>query len=624
KSVSYGAIHAIHTWFARRPLSACRAAVFGALADAPDTEDARRELMELLSQAAPDKAVREDKALVEALRQRVRDAYDGRPPRLLDPFGGGGSIPLEAARLGCEVETLDINPVAVLTMLATVDYPIRYAQTRFPLPPRADDALMLGDRRRTGTLARAVEDWGAWLHEWVRPQLAPYYPQEDDGAVPVAYLWAKTVPCTGKACGGEIPLVAHRWLSRRKGKTPVAYALEPTEGGALRVRILTGKEATESDPAKGTTTGGAARCPHCGQVLTPTKVKAAFGRGSDGRMLLAVALTHPDETGTRFRAATDEDQAVFQAAADALQRQIGAHDDPFFPLVPDEAIDATGGRWINVLPYNVKSWGQMHNARQALALVTYCRGVASAHTAMQEAGAEPEAAAAVALYLALTVSRMVLRLSEGSRWNSRRDTIEAATAGHRLPILWDYAEASPLSGGSGSWASTLRWMLPALKNIVAADGRPAHVAWGDARHLPYDDASFDAIVTDPPYYDSVGYSYLSDMQYVWLHRALRGIMPDRFPTPLTPKAAELTATAGRHKNAAVASAAYEEGMVQALAELRRVVKPDGLAVVMFANSQTEAWETLVSALIRAGFQITASWPVDTETASRRDWLGGAM
>jgi len=624
KSISYGAIHAIHTWFARRPLAACRAATFAALADAPGTEEERDRLLRLiidtLSETAPQKKKRE---MAEMCRLIVQ-SHDGQPPRVLDPFAGGGSLPLEAIRLGCESHALDLNPVAVLTMLATVDYPMRFAKTRFVLPASSGDLWTADQATRTGNLVEAVEAWGAWLLEWARPQLAAFYPDDPDGAKPAAYFWAKTVRCTNPACGGEVPLLAHRWLSRRKGKPPVAYRLIPCSDCTLQVEILTGAAASADQPERGTMASGSAQCPHCGQPISKSQVKAQFSAQKDGRALLSVAIRGTGETGVRFRAATEADRSVFEAARLALAEADSAHNDPFQSLVPDEPVGTAGGRWLNVSPYGVETWGQMHNARQLLTLTTFSSGVGAAHAAMLSAGHSPDEASAVALYLALGVSRMVLRMSEASVWHNGRHTVERASAGHRLPMTWDYAEANPLSEGAGSWTSTTKSALPSLARLIGTAPVPAAVRWGDATQLPYPDDHFDAVLTDPPYYDSVGYSYLSDMQYVWLHRALNDIMPEHFPSALTPKGAELIQDRARHENDAEARQAFEDGMARALAELHRVLKPDGIAMVMYAHTATSAWETLVSALIRAGLQVTASWPVDTETASRRDWLGGAM
>ncbi len=191
-------------------------------------------------------------------------------------------------------------------------------------------------------------------------------------------------------------------------------------------------------------------------------------------------------------------------------------------------------------------------------------------------------------------------------------------------MLWDYAEVNVLGQNSGSWNNMLGSLIPSLARLAGSAEATANIRWGDAAQLPYPENHFDAVLTDPPYYDSVPYGYLADMQYVWLHRALADIMSEQFPSALTPKGAELIQDRARHDSDADAKQAFEDGMAVALTELHRVLKPDGIAMVMYAHTATSAWETLVGALIRAGLQVTASWPINTETAARRDWLGGAM
>ncbi len=397
-----------------------------------------------------------------------------------------------------------------------------------------------------------------------------------------------------------------------------------TRACSIKVEIVKGDEARNANPSKGTMARGSTRCLFCPQTLSPKEVKAQFMAGKSGRMMFAVAYKREGQSGTFFRAAKDADRAVFARAVVALTEAEAQHDDPFFPLVPDEPMPPAGAYGIYPQIYGVRTWGEMHNARQTLALVTFCRGVRDAHQSLLEAGATGDLGKAVTLYLAFTVSRMVLRMSEASRWIDKRDCVQTATAGHRLAIIWDYAEVNPLSGNSGSWEATLRWMLPAIQRLLGAGEQHATVRWGDAAKLAHPDDSFDAVLTDPAYYDSVPYGYLSDMQYVWLHRVLGDIMPEQFPAPLTPKNAEIVQDRTRHESDAAAKAFYEQRMSLALSEMRRVLKPDGIGMVMYAHTATSAWETLVKALIDAGLQVTASWPVNTETTSRRVWLGGAV
>jgi putative DNA methylase len=624
KSVSIGDIHAIHTWFARRPLAACRAATFAALVDAPQTEAKRDRLLKLIIDSLPGHAPQKKPKLIEEMRQCILQTFDGEAPRVLDPFAGGGSLPLEATRLGCETYAQDLNPNAVLTLLGTVDYPMRFAGTQFPLPPRAEDAFTLTDTElHTGNLVQAVEEWGNWVLEQVRPKLTPYYP-DHDGHTVIAYFWAKTIRCTNPSCGGEIPLVAHRWLSQREGKTPVAYHFLPKPDRTMEIEILEGKTAKADKPDQGTMARGSVQCCYCPQTIAPAQVKEQFVKGQDDRMLLAVAFKKDGEKGTFYRATNNSDKRTYDAAAKELRRLETIHEDPFFPLVPDEPFPESGSSGTRLAPYGVRVWGQVFNARQALSLITFGQVIQTAYEEIKQRSGSNTVGQVISLYLAFTLSRMSLKLSESSRWDNGGDKVQAATAGHKLPMLWDYAEVNPFSGNSGSWENMHQWALPSLDRIIGAASEPAHVDWGDATQLPYDDNSFDAVLTDPPYYGSVSYSDLADLQYVWLHRTLKDIMPEYFPAPLTPKKAEIIQENVRQGGAVAAKAFFEERLQASLLEIRRVLKPDGIALIMYAHTDTSAWETLVSALIRSGFQVTASWPVNTETRSRQVWLGGAV
>lgn len=624
KSVSNGDIHAIHTWFARRPLAACRAATFAALVDAPATEDERDALMKLIVESLPAAAPQKQPQVIDAMRSHILATFEGRPPRVLDPFAGGGSLPLEAARLGCETYAHDLNPNAVLTLLGTIDFPMRFADTRFPLPPRTEDTFdTILETDRTGTLTQAVAAWGDWVENQVKPRLEKFYRISRNSTV-VAYFWAKTIHCTNPACKAEIPLIANRWLSKRDGKAPVAYHLAPQNDRTFRVEILTGDAAIADDPGTGTMAGGSVQCLFCPQTIAPTAVKEQFAENCDGRVLLAVAIRDDSDSSLIFASASEVDRNAYKEATRSLQAVESEYDDPFFPMLPDELFPEKGALGIRPSIYGVKIWRQMYNDRQLLALTLFVQAIKDAYQEMISSGMSTEMAKATSLYLAFSLSRLSIKMSESSRWYSDGHTIQAATAGHKLPMLWDYVEANPLSGATGSWGNMHSWSLPSLDRVLGASRIVSSVAWGDATKLHYEDNYFDAVLTDPPYYDSVPYSNLADMQYIWLHRALGEIMPDAFPSPLTPKKAEIVQDNSRHPDSRSAKAFFEERLQSAFAEINRVLRPDGVALIMYAHKASSAWETLVSALIRSGFQVTASWPVNTETMSRQVWLGGAV
>ena len=336
-----------------------------------------------------------------------------------------------------------------------------------------------------------------------------------------------------------------------------------------------------------------------------------------GQHLLVVVLNREGETGRDFRPATEADQRTFRRAeAKLADLEAEGFDvwgfERLLSAVPDEPTPPQGVYGISPNLYGIETWGQMFNARQLLALLTFgqqirlVRDLLSAHDAGY--------ARAIALFLSIVISRYITRSCTMALWDPGTNKNSSIFARHDIQMTWDYAEVNPFSGSAGSWKSQLNAFLRSLENLAAADSKPATVQLGAAQRLPaeWTDA-FDAIVTDPPYYQSVPYASLSDFFYPWHKRIVGDDYPEAFVTEVTPKDEELVQEAIYHGGSkASARQFYEDGMAAAFAEMHRVLRPDGIAVIMFAHKQSSAWETLVSALIRAGFQITASWPLNTE------------
>lgn len=280
--------------------------------------------------------------------------------------------------------------------------------------------------------------------------------------------------------------------------------------------------------------------------------------------------------------------------------------------VPDEPMPAIGAGSIRPQIYGVKTWGEIFNARQLLTLLTFGQNIRLVRDLLAQQGAEY--AQAIALFLSIVVSRYITRSSMMTIWDPDTNKNSSIFARHDIQMTWDYSEVNPFSGSAGSWESQFSAFLHSLANVAAADGNPAAVHLGSATRLPAEwTETFDAVITDPPYYDSITYADLSDFFYPWHKRIVGDDYPEAFVTEVTPKDEELVQEAIYHGGSkASAKRFYEDGMAAAFAEMHRVLRPDGIAVIMFAHKQSSAWETLVSALIRAGFQITASWPLNTE------------
>ncbi len=667
KNQRYGHISTLHVWWARRPLAACRAFIYASLVDDPDTDEERDALLKEVADLAswdavrkPDQVVRPraqggsgltGAQLLERARLRIRDCNGGKPPRLLDPFAGGGAIPLEALRLGCEVDASDLNPVAVLILKGTVEYPQRYgrplAEQREQLARGERDCIAgvngevptyIREAAKTAQssfaesdsvaayernpLAADVRYWGNWMLERARAELAEFYPPDPDGSIPVAYLWSRTVPCPN--CGAEMPLIRQYWLARKDKKK---IALNPViDHASKRVDFEVVEGANVSgDPTEATTSRGDTVCLVCRQVATAEYVRQAGRDGKMGAMMTAVVLEAKGRGGKRYRPDTLVDLAAFEAAGTQLATLEAAHKRDL-GLVPDEPL-ADDPRNIWCYQYGLDTFGKLFNARQLLTLTTFAHLVHEAYLEMRGADLEMDYATTVATYLGFVVDRL-------ADFTSTLAVLKAAGARgithtfarQALPMVWDYAEANPFSPRGAGWANYLDYVAAALESFPTdvSEGRVRQV---DARQ-PRSSAS--VVVTDPPYYDSINYADLSDYFYVWLKRSLGDIHPELLSLPLTPKREQIVMNVYAPGGAAqdlsrrgMARRHYLEGMAGAFTAISGSLERDGLAGVVFAHTDSEAWSTLIKGLLDARLIPYGSWPIDTELENKVSRLGQA-
>jgi len=622
KNIRHGHISTLHIWWARRPLASSRATNYASLISAFDDpvelEKKRQFIIEL---SKWENSL--NRPLLEKARKEILSANGGKPPRVLDCFAGGGSIPLEASRLGCETYALEYNPVAVFILKCTLEYPQKYGRAENISPE-----LKLGSKKSNNPLLDDVKKWGNWVLEEVKKEIGKFYPPDEDGSIPVGYIWARTLPCQNPTCGAEIPLMRQFWLAKKDNKKVALFPY--VEGKKVKFKIVgTGYEKMPKhfDPENGTVSRAVVICPVCGSTIEDDITRKLFQDGKAGQRMVAVVLHHPEAAGKTYRLATEKDLEVFNKAEKYLEnkRQKLGEEWGFDPL-PDEPTPEGKGsgaeRAFSVRNYGLNEWGDLFNSRQKLALITFTKTVRLAYKKMIDEGYDEEYAKAVVSYLAIGISRLADKNSSLCRLIPQTEAIGFTYGRQALPMLWDYIEMNPVEHPSG-WHAISEETLENLAHLSLIPQINSNkknfipkVYQGSAISLPYPDNYLDAVFTDPPYYDNVPYSYLSDFFYVWLKRSVGDLYPELFITPLTPKKEEIVAYSHNEGGLEAGKRYFEEMLKKSFQEIYRVLKPNGIVTIVYTHKSTSGWETLINSLLESDMVPTASWPIDTEMKAR--------
>jgi len=606
KNIRHGHISTLHIWWARRPLAASRATAYAALIPSCSTDEEKEEKRRFIVELSKwENSL--NKELIERARRDILDFY-GRPPRVLDCFAGGGSIPLEALRLGCETHAVEYNPVAVLILKCTLEYPQKYGKK----------------------LKEDVERWGNWVFERAKEEIGRFYPDEvvetneieleggkrREELKPIGYIWARTIPCQNPSCGAEIPLMRQFWLAKKEKRKVSLYPY--VEGKEVKFRIVGNgyEEMPEGfDPSKGTVKGAIATCPVCGFVCDANTTRKLFQQGKAGQRMVAVVLH--GKNGKTYRIATEKDVEVYREAEKYLEeKRAKLMEEWGINPIPDEPMPPKETLGFRVQRYGMLKWGDLFNSRQKLALITFAEKVRSAYREMVEEGYDKEYAKAVVSYLAFMISKLADWNSVLSIWRPDQERNEHVFNRQALPMVWDYGERNPFHGeliSPNAIVEVIRHCIGIPYRRILNE-QQVTCSFGSATLLQCPDNSFDAVITDPPYYDNVPYSYLSDFFYVWLKRSIGDLYPDLFSTPLTPKSkiVAYSHVGGLDKGKRY----FEEMLKKAFKEISRVLKPDGIAVIVYTHKSTSGWETLINSLLDSGLVTTASWPIDTEMRKR--------
>ena len=667
KSVRKGHISTLHIWWGRKPLVACRAAVYGAIVPAsrfipengPDNKkqslgrtNAAKFIERLCKYTGNPTVIKEAQMhILEAHAERlteetgknvtIEDIEEGRAPRpkVLDMFAGGGAIPLEALRLGCEAYAIDLNPVAHIIQLCTLVYPQKYGK------PDPNVRGMTGPKNAKGEttwggLANEVRYWGEWVLKKVKAEIGDFYPLVPDPEykgnrpavqaemwqssdkesippgylMPVAYLWTRTVRCKNPSCGATVPLVRQTWLSKKSGGTKSSgrfVALKTVAKSGERKASFEVVEATSEkgigfNPEVGSKAGNAT-CPFCGTVVDSDYVKNEGKSGRIGEQLLAVACRNPRGTGNVFL--SEDNAGGFHpnlsrlSTAEMELERIGI-------VGPIQEIVGKGAD--QVPNYGMPTFKELFPQRARVFLLLIASKIRfDVADEARVAGYNEERAKAVRSLLGLALDRVANYLSSLCVWRTKSSCVLPTFTRQALSMAWDYGEMNPFSGTAGDWLESTRWVSEVVE-AISDTPQFATVCCGSSDEASVHVASADAVVTDPPYYDNVIYSDLADFFYVWLRLTIGDLYPDHFGSELTPKKKEAVSASFRHATRDKARKFYEDMMLRCFMQAYQILKGSGPLVCVYAHKTTLGWAALVDALRTAGFEVTEAWPIDTE------------
>jgi len=620
KSIRHGHPSTIHLWWARRPLAACRAVLFAQLVDDPSSypeifkdeasqEKERQRLFEIIEKLVVWENAT-DKSLLKIANDEIRKSNNGLIPSIYDPFAGGGSIPLEAQRLGLNSSGSDLNPVPVLINKAVSETPASWQEIKPVYPGSKDNRLDWPDS--TG-LASDIRDYGKHVWELASKQLESVYPKMplSDGTPGnvIAWIWARTVNCPNPACGIETPLTTTWWLSKKPGNE---VWIEPQIIGQ-RIEFIVKREGKKptSSPKQGR--GANFNCVACNSTMSDTFIKnEGMTKGFGSRLMAAVV----EGAGRRdYVAGTKEQEELSKVQLpDGLPEDELAHDP----------------RSIWCVSYGLTKFRYLFRPRQLLALSTFSLLVAEVHQKVIEdavmAGMDKEKAQeygrAITLYLGLAVGRCADYNSGVCSWSISRETIRNTFGRQSIPMTWDSAEANILGDTTGNWLGQINWISKVIDQTVAKV--PTFITQANSMEIEYADNI--VVSTDPPYYDNIPYAVLADFFYVWLRKTLVKQFPEITQTVLTPKSEELVATPYRFDgDKKAAESFFEEGFIKTFGQIRKHHNPDIPMTVFYAFKQSEeetegtastGWETMLNAILDSGFTINATWPMRTELSNR--------
>lgn len=638
KSIRHGHPSTLHLWWARRPLAACRAVLFAQLVDdpsslpdqfpTPEAQEAERKRLFAIIEDLVKWENSTNEEVLERARAEIRRSCGGELPPVYDPFSGGGSIPLEAQRLGLPAYGSDLNPVAVMIGKAMIEIPPKFKDMP-PIHPGIKDRSFY---RNAEGLAEDVKHYGEWMREKAWERIGHLYPQVDlpkeyggGKATVIAWIWARTVPSPDPAFSDvQVPIASSFLLSSKSGREAWVEPIVDRQAKTISYRIRQGGTKAELAAAKeGTKAGRGAnfRCIMSETAITPDYVKAMGKAGKMGQTLMAIVAE-----GNRSRAYVEPKAEHTELALSAKPEwapETALPNDPRNFWTVDYGLDTFGKLFTDRQLVALNTFSDLvHEARAQVEADALASGMNPDDTPLRDGGKGAKAyAEAVSVYLAFSTDKCTDYWSSICTWHNSGEKMRNTFGRQAIPMTWDYAEANPFCSSSGNWTAMRDWVWKTVDAFVPSQSGVQRQH--DAQTVDYPENA--VISSDPPYYDNIGYADLSDFFFAWMKPALRPVYPNIFGVLATPKVEELVATPYRHGGREAAEAFFLDGMKKAIANMARQSSDEHPATIYYAFKQSEVaqegisstgWATFLQAVVEAGYAVVGTWPMRTEMANR--------
>ena len=638
KSIRHGHPSTLHLWWARRPLAACRAVLFAQLVDDPSSqpdkfpteaaiEAERKRLFRIIEDLVKWENSTNEEVLTRA-RAEIRASCGGELPPVHDPFSGGGSIPLEAQRLGLPAYGSDLNPVAVMIGKAMIEIPPKF-KDREPIHPGLKEC---NHYRNAEGLAEDVKHYGEWMREKAFERIGHLYPQvalpkEYGGgkANVIAWIWARTVPSPDPAFADvHVPLVSSFLLSSKKGREAWIAPIVDRVSKTITYEMRTGGGTEDwADAKEGTKQGRGAhfRCLMSDTAITPDYVKATGRAGGMKQVLIAIVAE--GKGGRVYCSPTSAHSTTAHSDKPDWKPETNLPNDPRNFWTVDYGLTTFGDLFTDRQLVALNTFSDLvHEARKRIEADALAGGMNPDATPLRDGGQGARAyAEAVSVYLGFIVDKCSDYWSSICSWHSSGEKMRNTFGRQAIPMVWDYAESNPYCSSSGNWMAMTDWVWKTIANFVPAE-RGIEIQH-DAQTVSYPHGA--VISCDPPYYDNIGYADLSDFFFCWMKPAIKPVYPDLFGILATPKSEELVATPYRHGGREAAEGHFLDGMSRAIANMARQTSDTAPATIYYAFKQSEikdegisstGWATFLQAVVDAGYAVVGTWPMRTEMANR--------